>query len=160
MLVESRHGSLVNLRPEEVSHEFVNSVLNHAKRRQFTVDRSNWDEAIPSAKDLGDYLIAFLSDIGTSLDLSLYEEALIHFLGGESVVLGASAVTFDGAVLGSQMFRQSAEGVAFKITCFEEVDGPFRGHAERLLQHTELQALQWINIGRQRITFTTLRNPR
>jgi hypothetical protein len=34
-----------------------------------------------------------------------------------------------------------------------------RDHLTRLLEHTRLQAIQWINLNRHRVEFTTLRKP-
>ena len=87
-----------------------------------------------------------------------YQEALTHFMGGEARVLRRVPVQLDGLSLGEQLLRFAADGVVFKLTAFEsEGDAPlFTAHARRLLQHTGLRAMLWVNIARHQITFTTL----
>ena len=46
----------------------------------------------------------------------------------------------------------------FKVTTIGETDLPrFEDHARRFLNHTRLEGFHWINITRQRVTFTTIR---
>lgn len=50
-----------------------------------------------------------------------------------------------------------APDVAFRLTAFTERLDAFETHARRLLQHTTLKAIQWVNITTHEVTFTTLR---
>lgn len=161
-LVGLRHGLIVNLRPEEVEREFVNAAMTQDERHNFGVEQSNWDASLPGATDLKDILLSILGDWGSGLELQLYEEALTHFLGGESRVMRRMSVTFQGSPVGEQLMRLAGEAVAFKLTAFESESDAlhFDRHAQRLLAHTDLRALLWINIARRQIKFTTVRADR
>lgn len=158
LLADLKHGMLVNVRPETVEREFINSALNRQDRFAFVPDVSAWDDRLPSAMFVREVLLELLADWRIGLELSLYEEALTHFLGGESVVIRPISVLLDSIELGQQPFRHAAEDVAFKLTAFEETGAldRFLIQVDRLVRHTPLRALLWINIGRSRITFSSV----
>jgi hypothetical protein len=78
-------------------------------------------------------------------------------LGGEEQVLQQVKVISGGGVLGSQKFRLVASNVTFKVTALSNDPGQFENHARRLLEHTSLEAIQWINITRNVLSFQTIR---
>lgn len=45
---------------------------------------------------------------------------------------------------------------AFTITSLTRNQNAFRRHLERLLEHTDLRAIQWINLNHSRVEITTL----
>jgi hypothetical protein len=104
-----------------------------------------------------EWCTAFLRDIGTCLDLSLYEESLTHLLGGEDYALREVEVISGGCSLGQQKFRLVAPDVAFKITALTDDPLLFENHARRLLEHTSLKVIQWINITKDEVSFQTIR---
>ena len=152
-------GLLVNVRTEHVEHHFVNAPLARDERYQFVPRLRNWDSSVPAAAFLHDTLLDMLADWGTGLELPLYEEALIHFLGGLDFVVRPADVQFQDRNIWRQDFRHAAENVVFKLTAFEDDESldNFEKHARRLLDHTSLTALIWANIGRRVVTFSTLR---
>lgn len=158
MLAELRHGMLINVRPEQVSKRYVNNVLHHADRRKFTAQRVDWDSSMPGADAFATLLLDLLHDWGTGLELALYEEALMHLLGGEARVVRPAMVLLDAAELGSQNLRFAGPGTAFKLTAFEQEDSRrgFLAHAQKLVAHTRIEGLVWVNIARQEITFRLL----
>lgn len=83
--------------------------------------------------------------------------SLTHLLGGESVVLQDVDVVADGVVLGKQKFHMAVPGVAFRMTSLSDRPGRFETHAHRLLDHTALTAIQWINTTRREVAFKTIR---
>jgi GxxExxY protein len=159
MLVDVEHGLLINVRPERVAKEFVNCALRYRDRLDFRLSATDWNEGVPGGDHFRSVLTELLQDWGTSLDLNLYEEALTHFLGGETSVLRAVKVHLNGAVLGQQMFRFAADRVAFKLTAFDSIDSQqrFAHHATRMVSHTDLDAMLWANLGRHEITFCCLK---
>jgi hypothetical protein len=101
--------------------------------------------------------VAFLRDIGTGLGANLYEEALTHHLGGEEQALQDVEIISGKTVLGLQNFRLVAPGAAFKVTASSAAPSMFEIHARRLLEHTRLEAIQWINITLNEVSFRTIR---
>ena len=154
LLADLPHGKLINMRTEQVQHEFVNTTLRLKDRTTFSVTEQGWQEL--SEKPLRNWCEAFVREVGTNLDLSLYEEALTHWLGGEELVQQEIEVLSDGALLGHQNFRLVAPSVALKVTAFSAPD-PFEIHARRLLAHTTLKAIQWVNITRHTVSFCTIK---
>lgn len=159
MLAEQGHGMLLNIRPEQITKRYVNNVLTHADRRRFTSQRVEWEPALPGAGEFESLLLDLLHDWGTSLDLALYEEALTHFLGGESQVIRPAAVVLDGVELGSQPLRFATPGTAFKLTAFGdgEPQEEFLAHARKLVSHTRVEGLAWANVARHAVTFRCLK---
>ncbi len=160
MLTDLEHGMLINVRPEQVTKEFVNCALSHRDRLDFRISATDWREGVPGGDHFRSVLTELLQDWGTALDLNLYDEALTHFLGGESSVLRPVKVRLDGAELGQQMFRLAADRVAFKLTAFDSMVSQqrFAHHATRLVSHTDLDTLLWANLGRHEITFCCLKS--
>ena len=119
LLTGLKHGMLINVRPEKVEHEFVNAALSWDERFNFVPDLTAWKDEMLGAAFVRELMLDLLGEWGTGLELSLYEEALIHFLGGESVVIRPVSVLLDSVQLGEQPFRHAADDVAFKLTAFE-----------------------------------------
>jgi GxxExxY protein len=158
MLTDLEHGLLINVRPERVAKEFVNCALRREHRDDYRISATGWRADIPGGDYFRQILTALLQDWGAALTLNLYAEALTHFLGGESKMLRPVKVHLDGAELGQQLVRLAAERVAFKLTAFESIGSQerFAHHARRLVSHTELDALLWVNMARHVITFNCL----
>jgi hypothetical protein len=150
------HGKLVNVRNEQVRHEFVNTHWRHVDRILFQVDVARWDATLPGAAHLEEFLTALLCDLGTGLETPLYEEAVTHCFGGKSAVEVDEDVHVGGRCVGHQRVRLIAPGVALKITGFEKQADGFELHARRLLAHTDLRAIAWVNINIKQVTFITL----
>ena len=96
LLTELLHGLLVNVRLEQIDREFVNVAITREDRFSFSICDSDWESAVPGADVFREVLQALLKEWGTCLDLSLYEEALTHFLGGEETVIRPVEVTLGG----------------------------------------------------------------
>src|SRR5258708_3812544 len=54
------HGKLINVRPSDVQHEFVNTHWRQADRIDFEVQTIDWNSALPGAARLQDVLTALL----------------------------------------------------------------------------------------------------
>lgn len=157
LLCELWHAKLVNLRPERVEHEFVNTHLKRADRIAFRVVEENWTD--PGSRDgpFRPWLEAFLRDVGAGLDLHLYETAASHFFGGEDSVLTYIEITSAGHRVGRQKVRLAAPGWAFKVTTLKPDDlSHFEDHIRRFLNHTDLNGLHWINITREVVRLATI----
>jgi len=158
LLTELSHGKLVNFRLDLVEHEFVNTHLKRLDRTNFQVSERNWCELAPAERPLKDWLIALLRDVGAGLDVNLYQAAVSHFFGCEDTALHDVEILSGDHKLGHQKVRLAMPNWAFKVTTIGQADHPrFEDQARRFLQHTRLHGIQWINITRQKVTFTTIR---
>jgi GxxExxY protein len=156
LLLDLAHGKLVNLRPESVDQEFVNATVRSADRHRYELVTSRWNRSLNGGASVLDLIVSLLQDWGTGLELRLYEAALTHFLGGEETVVRKVNVRGQRGIVGQQLMRLAADDVAFKLTAFQSDSHHFEEHARRLIRHTDLRAMFWINIDLERVTFTTI----
>jgi GxxExxY protein len=156
LLCDFAHGKLINVRSEAIEHEFVNTNWRLAERLKFAINHERWDASIPGTATLSEFLTAFLHELGTGLEIPLYEEAAMHCFGGKEQVEADVRVQIAGHSVGEQRMRLIAPGVAFKITGLDDSLTDFEFHARRLLSHADLRAIAWVNINMKQVTFTTL----
>ncbi len=160
LLAGLNHGRLVNLRAERVEHEFVSTTLTPEERRRLQVADSDWVEMNTESRQLRAKTMELLADWGAFLDVNLYREALIHLLGGPNVVCRAVEIFSGSRRLGAQNLNLLTEDTAFALTAKPADTGAIRDHLMRLLRHTRLKAIQWINLNRHLVEFTTLEKSR
>jgi GxxExxY protein len=156
LLLDLAHGKLVNMRPESVDHEFVNATVRPADRHRFELVTSRWNQSLNGGDRVLESMLALVQDWGAGLELRLYEAALTHFLGGEETVVRKVNVRGQRGIVGQQSMRFAADDVAFKLTAFQSDNHHFEEHARRLMRHTDLRAMLWINIDLERVTLTTI----
>jgi GxxExxY protein len=120
LLANATRAKLVNFRPASVESRFVNTTLDHAARHDFTVDATAWHGPIA----LREWVAALLSDWGTGLEQPLYHAALVHFLGGESVVTHPVPLHRGALELGTQCFDLISPESAISLTCLEPPRDP------------------------------------
>jgi GxxExxY protein len=113
----------------------------------------NWCELLKTT------LVRALEDWGARLDPIAYRDAVIHFLGGEAVVVKDVDIRSEHRVLGRQKVDLLRHDIAFSITASGRCPGTALDHQRRFLQHTDLQAIQWVNLNGQTVTFHTIRRP-
>ena len=154
-LADLPHGKLVNLRPERVEHKFVNNVLTRADRTDFTVTDGGWEE-IEGIRHK-DRMIALLRDWGTGLDLGLYEEAAAHLCGQPPDAESDVEVRLGNRLLGVQRMRLASLDAAIRISALpKERCTAYQADLQDLLDHTDLRAIQWINVARPVVHFKTV----
>jgi GxxExxY protein len=158
LLAGLKHGRLVNFRTERVQHEFVSTTLTLDERHRFRVVEGDWMELNTESGQLKARTLELLEDWGAFLDVNLYREALVHFLGGPTSVCQAVEIFSGPRRLGTQSLNLLNEDTGFALTTKQQDAGAMRDHLERLLRHTRLKALQWINLNRHLVEFTTLRS--
>lgn len=158
LLADLEHAKLINMRPEMVEHEFVNCSQRLIDLRHPHITDAKWDGGAPGAAKFRDLLTALIQDWGAGLELALYEEALTCFLGGEASVNLAVPVSGSSGPLGDQNFRLVTPEAAFKLTALPDDNNAFAIHAHRLLMHTPLRAIHWVNITHHHVRFTTIRS--
>jgi len=157
MLTGLNHGKLINFRPNRIEHEFVNNHITLAQRRAFQIDVARWSATTADARRFQELLLAMLQDWGTCLDLELYIDALSHFFGGSETVIRDVEVRSHGVVVGIQKLRLINDSTAFKLTSLSRDLESFESHVQRLLQHTELEEMLWVNITLEEVAFVSVR---
>jgi GxxExxY protein len=162
LLFDLAHGKIVNVRGEDVDHEFVNCQNRLSELRSPIVRDAAWNPRVDGAEAFRETLMSLIADWGAGLEIALYEEAIIHLLGGEQTVVRPLPVFGQAGFVATQHTRLAAHGVAFRLTALHD-DGDvsqrleaFETQARKLLEHTRLRAIHWANLTHREITFTTL----
>lgn len=151
-----KHGTLLNFRSDRVQREFVSTTLDHQSRRSAQFETSGWRPLSEGCHLIRETMQRVIADWGAGLDPSLYRDLITHCLGGVNGVVGRIPV-YSGAVeLGSQSVHLVESGIAFSVTASLHRPKQVEEHHRRFLRHTGLRAIQWINLNRQTIVFTTL----
>ena len=155
-LLGIQRGKLLNFRPPKVQGKIIATSLTPAARRCFNAITEQWSDLTPACGVLRQTMLDLLQDWGAFLSASLYQEALIHLLGGESNIERRIGLHRDGLDLGGQRMFLHSPGIAFRVTGFTEGQSHLESHLRRLLALTELKSIQWINLNHAQIEFTTL----
>ncbi|MEQ1824788.1 MAG: hypothetical protein ABL921_02550 [Pirellula sp.] len=93
----------------------------------------------------------------SGLDLSIFEEALVHCLGGEEALNSLVPVFGSSGQLSEQRMFLVASNVTFRLTAFPNREDVFELHARRLIEHTSIESILWANISHGKVTFKTIR---
>lgn len=133
--------------------QFVNAALDDHERRDFTVQ----DHDYSGPQDFRQWVVELITDWGTSLDQSLYTQALVACLGGDAIVVQQVPMQINGVPIGNQRFHLASPDEAFRVTTFQE--NLTLGHQHqlrKLLAPSPLKAIHWINIAHHEVSLTTL----
>lgn len=153
-------GKLLNFRPAKVQGQILATSLTPETRRRFTITTERWLEPTPECGMLRQTLHDLLNDWGAFLEVGLYQEALIHFMGGAAKVEQRVNLSRCGIDLGGQRMSVHSPGIAFRLTAVSEGQQHVESHLRRLLALTNLKAIQWINLNHAQIEFTTIQKAR
>lgn len=150
------YGKLINFRPSSVEYRFVSTTVKPQDRFQFVIDETRWRNLDAESEWLKNTIIELLQEWGAYLDTRLFQEAIIFFRGGEETVEQNVKVFSGSAELGVQKMNLLTPKVAFKFSSINKKLTFYERHLNRLLQHTNLEAMQWINFNRGTIHFKTI----
>lgn len=152
----SRHGKLVNFRPVQVESRFINATLTPADRCQFEIRTDHWQERNERDQILRANLVSLLEDWGCWLDVALYIEALVYFLGGEEQVVREVPLAREAIKLGRQRLHLLTPEAAFRVTALTDGIADYERHLRSLLKLTPLRAIQWANLARDCVQLKSL----
>jgi GxxExxY protein len=156
MLLDVRHVKLLNFRTARVQGKLCYNPLTDEQRRLYRFEVSEWRELSPRCRELGSTLKALLQDWGAFLEARLYEEAIIHFLGGESKCLRRLELHREDNLLGTHLVAMHSSEHFFVVTAMSRETSAYRQHLKRLLRLTGLSGLQWINLNHDNIELVTI----
>lgn len=156
LLFDLSRGKIINVRTEEVKHEFVNCNSRLANLRRPFIMEDEWNRKTPGAESFRDTLTALVEDWGAGLDLALYEEALQHFFNKSQPLEPTVPVFGNSGHLADQRMRLVTPESAFKLTTFSEPPDSFISNTRKLLRHTPLKIIHWANLTHDHITLTTI----
>ncbi|PWU16044.1 MAG: hypothetical protein C5B50_14180 [Verrucomicrobia bacterium] len=155
LLAELPHGKLVNFRGHLLEHEFINATWTRKQRTSFEVEDRDYKPMSSPGSDLKPIILDFLRDWGTCLDVELYQQAAVHFLGDQHAITPVE-IFCGGAKVGCQKLHLLSPDTTLCISVLNDGLDRYEAQLRRLLKHTNLRATQWVNIGRKLVEFKTL----
>lgn len=155
-MTNSTRGKLINFRPQSVESRFVNTTLDDAERRRFTLDLSKY-----SGDDRLAVLIRELvEDWGTGLDASLYRRAILRCLSSEAEPERMLPMRSGEHSIGNQRFHLLDSETALGVTTFSDPNPANIEDFQKLLSASLLRKLHWANITHHQVTLSTIRSDR
>jgi len=158
LLTEMNHGKLINFGPQKVEHTFINTSLTHADRIAFSVNKANWHPTEGFDQNYQNRILDLLSDWGSCLNVELYQDAIIHMIGGKNQALRKVHIFQNNKCIAQQVMPLCDKETILHVTTFPNQASPYTNKLTRMLHATKLKHVQWINISRKSITFQTLAN--
>jgi len=159
MLAAVNHAKLLNFRTARVQGRLRFNTLTNSERHHVNWDDAGWRPLSPECEALKQCARALLKDWGASLDYRLYQEALVHFCGGEAACLRRVPIIRAGVELGSHAVQCHGDQVCFLVTAFTNEVNSQRSHIERLLGLTKMRGVQWLNLNHMTVQFITIEAP-
>lgn len=154
LLAGTRHGSLINFRGSKTEHEFLSTRLSASDRQQFDLRMVNWpDDTLHS--ELLHHVRCLCADFGLGLETSLYRDALAALLILPQV---AVAILSETTIAGHHAMNLLSAETALVITSRPRLND-YRRHLTRLLSHTTLNGMTWINLALGQIHLEHLSKP-
>ena len=156
MLTNVNHGKLINFRTSSVEYRFVSTTLDIHSRGDYNINLETFDNNKKSIL-LVDIIRDLLKDWGAFLDLNLYHEAVIYFLGGKEKVMTPIDIVRDSRVIGQQAVCKLDERIAFHFSALTKNFKSYERNIKRLLSHTKLDSIEWVNFDKRNIEFKTIK---
>ena len=158
LLCGLKHGKLVNMGGTSVEGKRVFTPLTPEARRKFNVIDGAWSPRSRRAEWLKRAMLDLLEDWGAFLSVSLYLEAICLFLGGPEKTVRKVEFFVGSRVVARQNLHMLDKKTAFVLSALTRKRSTYEEHLLRLLRHTRLDAIQWINMRHHDIHFKTLIN--
>ncbi len=156
LLLNIYHSKLINFRTPSVEYEFVSTSLNTKDRLNYKIDISQFKKINNNTDIIVEIVHELLSDWGAFLDLDLYKEAVIYFLGGAEKVIQPIDILKNSRVIGQQRICKLNENEAFHLSVLTKNLKSYEKNIMRMLNHTKLDAIQWVNFNKRDIIFKTI----
>lgn len=150
------HGKLVNFRPGSVESRFVSTKLAPDDRKPRQINDDFWRGDDEKSRILKNTFLGLLDDWGTFLDASLYREALLHFLHDVGGGVRPVEIILNGKTVGSQKMCLLDFHQAWHLSAVRMHLESYETHIRRMLYHTRLKSVHWINLNHHQVTLRTL----
>lgn len=160
MLQEVRLVKLINFGEHRVRGKLLPNAIHGVSRHQPKLKNLGWHLLSDRCERLVQQLKEVIHDLGTHLEVRLYNEILVHCFGGEPNCLQRAEVSVDGETRGTHLLQFHSAEHAFTMTSFSEPQTNYLRHLEVLLRHVPtLTGVQWINLNHSRLQITTVTEP-
>ena len=152
LLTGIKHGKLLNFRPASVEMQFVSTTLTNEDRYNYSINTKECTIMTDKCGNLISILSELLSEWGVFLDYRLFTEALVHFLGGIEKIICPVKIYFNNKIVGEQKMTLLNDTTAFHLSGISKAFKSYENNIIRLIQHTQITTVQWINFNKRNIT--------
>jgi len=156
LLTDLNHGKLLNFRPRSLQSRFVSTQLCRCDRTNFQFIGPVQGDEESSVIQLKETLCGLLADWGAFLEISLYREALLILMGDFSSTPQNVEIVSNSKLIGFQKMCMLTPESAWHLSATRRHLDSYETHIRRLLQHTPLKSIHWINFNQHQITHKTL----
>ncbi len=156
LLSDLGHGKLVNFRPKSVECQFVSTTIRRADRMDYQLSDEAWVDADAESRRLRDTLCDLLAHWGVFLEANLYREALLHILTDDEAGFFPVDVEMDGNLIGKQNMCVLNSETAWHLSTVQQFPHSHEKNIVRLLNHTRLKRIHWINFNKHLVTLKTV----
>jgi len=138
-----------------VQYRFVSTTISPEDRFAFSLDSAGLNKEFHYIIDI---VNSILKEWGCFLNVHLYEEALVHFLGGHEKLRKRVNIMHEGRLVGTHPMCQVDEMNGIHVSSVVKGIDQYRKHLERMLFHTDLKHMVWINFSRNKVQFIYIEN--
>ncbi|MGZ0709218.1 GxxExxY protein [Coraliomargarita sp. W4R53] len=152
-LADLPFGKIINFRPKSVESRYVSTSLHKTARQQFEFYQNEWIQLSDYCLQIPELLQSLLADWGTHLDLHAYKEALIHLL---DLSIEPIKIYDSEICIGKRPELIINDTTILHFTSLRGNLLPYKKQLKRLLDHTSLKHIQWINFAGKKINLISL----
>lgn len=157
LITNLNHGKLLNFGSTLVESQFVSTNLSEKIRHKYLINTIEWQAVTERCEILKSILLDLLSDWGTFLECQLYNEALIHFLGGYDKIIDTIDIYYDNQYIGRQKMCLLDNRIIFHLSAITTAFKRYEQNIRRLIGHTDIEVVQWINFAKHEVKFKTIK---
>lgn len=147
-------GKLINFASPSVQHRFVSTTVSPEDRFAFSLDAAGLNKEYQHIIDI---VNSILKEWGCFLDVRLYEEAVIHFLGGQKKIWKPVNIMHEDRLVGKHPMCLVDEMTGIHISSVVKGIDQYRKHLERMLFHTNLKHMVWVNFNRNKVLVRSIK---
>ncbi|MCK4564501.1 MAG: GxxExxY protein [Verrucomicrobia bacterium] len=142
-LTDTQHGKIINFRPDSLEWRFVSTSLTLDHRKSYNLETDHWISNNPITAQLPDLLSELLSDWGAYLDLHLYKEAVLFFIGQSSRDV-------------NKRFCPLSPETLIHFTALSRKKSTYKKNLQKYLDASTHRHIDWINFNQNQIELHTL----
>lgn len=156
LLANLPHAKLINFSSSSVESEYVSTTFTFASRKEFHINTKQWQPTSRQHNLFKDLLRDIASDIGLSLDITLYNDIMSFLREERFPVIQPIDIICSNKVIGQQPIHLFDADTAFKISAITSHHNAYKKNIIKLLNHTKLNSVLWANLEKHQITFETI----
>lgn len=142
-LTNTQHGKIINFRPDSLEWRFVSTSLSFDQRKSYTLKAHNWIADGRVSENLPELLAELLNDWGAYLEIQLYKEAMLFFMGQSSDDM-------------HKRFCPLSPETLIHFTGLTRKKAAYQKNIQKYLTASSYQRIDWVNFDGSQIELCSL----